>query len=95
MGRYVGLAIRARLAGREPSAFRYRDYGTLATIGRKAAVVDVGPFRMSGRFAWWFWLTAHLFFLIGFRNRLAVLLNWALSYYSRQRYARIIVSDES
>jgi len=95
MGRYVGLAIRARLAGREPSAFRYRDYGTLATIGRKAAVVDVGPFRMSGRFAWWFWLTAHLFFLIGFRNRLAVLLNWALSYYSRQRYARIIVSDDS
>jgi len=50
---------------------------------------------MSGRFAWWFWLTAHLFFLIGFRNRLAVLLNWALSYYSRQRYARIIVSDDS
>ena len=95
MGRYVGLAIRARLAGREPLAFRYRDYGTLATIGRKAAVVDVGPFRMSGRFAWWFWLTAHLFFLIGFRNRLAVLLNWALSYYSRQRYARIIVSDDS
>ena len=95
MGRYVGLAIRARLAGREPSAFRYRDYGTLATIGRKAAVVDIGPFRMSGRFAWWFWLTAHLFFLIGFRNRLAVILNWALSYYSRQRYARIIVSDES
>jgi NADH dehydrogenase len=95
MGRYVGLAIRARLAGREPSAFRYRDYGTLATIGRKAAVVDIGPFRLSGRFAWWFWLTAHLFFLIGFRNRLAVLLNWALSYYSRQRYARIIVSDES
>jgi NADH:ubiquinone reductase (H+-translocating) len=95
MGRYVGLAIRARLAGREPSAFRYRDYGTLATIGRKAAVVDIGPFRMSGRVAWWFWLTAHLFFLIGFRNRLAVMLNWALSYYSRQRYARIIVSDES
>jgi NADH dehydrogenase len=95
MGRYVGVAIRARLAGREPSAFRYRDYGTLATIGRKAAVVDIGPFRMSGRLAWWFWLTAHLFFLIGFRNRLAVILNWALSYYSRQRYARIIVSDES
>ena len=79
-----------RLAGRAPSAFRYPDYGTLATIGRKAAVVDVGPVRLSGRFAWWFWLLAHLFFLIGFRNRLAVMLNWALSYYSRQRYARII-----
>ncbi len=94
MGRYAGRAIRARLAGSEPAAFRYRDYGTLATIGRKAAVVDVGRLRMSGRLAWWFWLVAHLFFLIGFRNRLAVMLNWALSYYSRQRYARIIVSDE-
>jgi NADH dehydrogenase len=94
MGRYAGRAIRARLAGRKPAPFRYRDYGTLATIGRRAAVVDVGPLRMSGRLAWWFWLIAHLFFLIGFRNRLAVMLNWALSYYSRQRYARIIVSDE-
>jgi NADH dehydrogenase len=94
MGRYAGRAIRARLAGREPAPFRYRDYGTLATIGRKAAVVDVGPLRMGGRLAWWFWLLAHLFFLIGFRNRLAVMLNWGLSYYSRQRYARIIVSDE-
>jgi NADH dehydrogenase len=93
MGRYAGLAIRARLAGREPPAFRYRDYGTLATIGRKAAVVDVGPIRLGGRVAWWFWLLAHLFFLIGFRNRLAVMLTWALSYYSRQRYARIIVGD--
>ena len=95
MGRYAGRAIRAQLAGRGVSAFRYRDYGTLATIGRKAAVVDVGPVRLSGRFAWWFWLLAHLFFLIGFRNRLAVMLNWGLSYYTRQRYARIIVSDSS
>jgi NADH dehydrogenase len=94
MGSYAARAILARLAGREPAPFRYRDYGTLATIGRKAAVVDVDGVRMSGRVAWWFWLTAHLFFLIGFRNRLAVLLNWALSYYSYRRYARIIVSDE-
>jgi NADH dehydrogenase len=95
MGRYAGRAIVTRLAGREPAPFRYRDYGTLATIGRKAAVVDVGPLRMSGRLAWWFWLVAHLFFLIGFRNRLAVMLNWALSYYGRQRYARVIVSDDA
>ncbi len=94
MGNYAARAILARLAGHEPAPFRYRDYGTLATIGRKAAVVDVVGLRMSGRIAWWFWLTAHLFFLIGFRNRLAVLLNWALSYYSYRRYARIIVSDE-
>jgi NADH dehydrogenase len=95
MGAYVARAIRARIAGRECAPFRYRDYGTLATIGRKAAVVELGRVRLSGRLAWWFWLTAHLFFLIGFRNRLAVLLNWGLSYYSRQRYARIIVSDSS
>jgi NADH dehydrogenase len=94
MGAYAAAAIIARLHGAEPPPFRYRDYGTLATIGRKAAVVDFRRLRMSGRLAWWFWLTAHLFFLIGFRNRLAVLLNWALSYYSHRRYARIIVSDE-
>jgi NADH dehydrogenase len=94
MGAHAAAAIIARLRGAEPPPFRYRDYGTLATIGRKAAVVDFRRLRMSGRLAWWFWLTAHLFFLIGFRNRLAVLLNWALSYYSHRRYARIIVSDE-
>jgi NADH dehydrogenase len=93
MGAHVARAIRARLAGTAPPAFRYRDYGNLATIGRMAGVVDLGWLRFSGLLAWWFWLTAHLFFLIGFRNRLLVLIEWAWSYFSYQRGARIILGD--
>ena len=91
MGRYVGETIRARLANKPAAAFRYRDYGNLATIGRMAAVVDLRGLRFSGLLAWWFWLAAHVFFLIGFRNRIVVLLNWFLAYWSYQRAARIIV----
>jgi len=94
MGAHAAAAIRARLAKRVPGAFRYRDYGNLATIGRMAAVVDFGPLKFSGILAWWFWLTAHLFFLIGFRNRIVVLMDWAWSYFSYQRNARIIVGAE-
>jgi NADH dehydrogenase len=91
MGRHVAETLRARLAGRPTSAFRYRDYGNLATIGRMAAVVDLRGFRLSGLLAWWFWLGAHVFFLIGFRNRLIVLLNWAWAYWTYQRHARIVL----
>ena len=91
MGRHVAAAIRARLAGKPAAAFRYRDYGNLATIGRMAAVVHLGRLRFSGALAWWFWLTAHIFFLIGFRNRLVVMLNWTWAYWSYQRAARIIL----
>ncbi|MCK7594916.1 NAD(P)/FAD-dependent oxidoreductase [Pseudomarimonas salicorniae] len=91
MGRYVARAIRARIAGRKARPFRYRDFGNLATIGRRAAVVDLRGLRFSGVLAWWFWLAAHVFFLIGFRNRLVVLINWAWSYWTYQRNARIIV----
>jgi len=91
MGRHVALTIRARLAGKNSTPFRYRDYGNLATIGRMAAVVDLHGFRLSGLLAWWFWLAAHVFFLIGFRNRIVVLLNWFMAYWSYQRAARIIV----
>jgi NADH dehydrogenase len=94
MGAHAAAAIRARLAKRMPGAFRYRDYGNLATIGRMAAVVDFGPLKFSGILAWWFWLTAHLFFLIGFRNRIVVLMDWAWSYFSYQRNARIIVGSD-
>jgi len=90
MGMHAAAAIRARLAGRIPHAFRYRNYGNLATIGRTAAVVDLGRLQFSGILAWWFWLTAHLFFLIGFRNRLVVLMDWAWSYWTYRRNARII-----
>ena len=83
-----------RLAGQPSQAFRYRDYGNLATIGRNSAVVDLitplGPFRFSGYPAWLFWLFAHVYFLIGFRNRLVVLLDWAWAYWSFQRYARVV-----
>jgi NADH dehydrogenase len=91
MGRYLGHALRARLRGATPPPFRYRDYGNLATIGRMAAVVDLRGFGFSGLLAWWFWLAAHVFFLIGFRNRLVVLIDWAQAYWSYQRSARIIL----
>jgi NADH:ubiquinone reductase (H+-translocating) len=91
MGRYIGRSIATRLRGGEPPRFRYRDFGNLATIGRMAAVVDLHGFRFSGLLAWWFWLAAHVFFLIGFRNRLVVLIDWAQAYWSYQRSARIII----
>ncbi len=94
MGRHVAQSIRARLSGRTTTPFAYRDYGNLATIGRMAAVVDFGRLKLSGLLAWWFWLTAHVFFLIGFRNRLVVLLNWFWAYWSYQRAARIILGDD-
>ena len=93
MGRHVAMAIRARLAGKPSPSFRYRDFGNLATIGRMAAVVHLGRLRLSGALAWWFWLTAHIFFLIGFRNRLSVMLSWTWAYWSYQRAARIILGD--
>jgi NADH dehydrogenase len=91
MGRHVAAALRARLAGRPTPAFRYRDQGNLATVGRRAAVVDLRGLRFSGYLAWVFWLTAHVFFLIGFRNRLVVLLDWAVAYWTYQRNARIVL----
>jgi len=90
MGRLAATNIVARLRGQAPQAFRYQDYGALATIGRKAAVADVGRFQFSGYFAWLFWLFVHIYFLIGFRNRLVVLMDWAWAYWSFQRYARVI-----
>jgi NADH:ubiquinone reductase (H+-translocating) len=94
MGRAAASNILRRMAGKPTQAFRYRDYGNLATIGRNAAVVDLttplGSLRFSGYFAWLFWLFAHIYFLIGFRNRIVVLIDWASAYWSRQRYARVI-----
>ena len=94
MGRTAAANILRRLAGQPTQNFRYRDYGNLATIGRNAAVVDLtsplGHFKFSGHFAWLFWLFAHIYFLIGFRNRVVVLMDWAGAYWSKQRYARVI-----
>jgi len=94
MGRHVARTIEARLAGREARAFRYRHHGLLATVGRMAAVVDLGWLRMTGLVAWWFWLMAHIYFLIGFRNRLVVLIDWAAAYLTYERGARIIVRSD-
>jgi len=89
-GRHAARCIRRRLAGQGNVAFRYRDKGSLATIGRAAGVADFGRLRVSGFVAWVLWLTVHIFFLIGFRNRLFVLLSWAWSYFTFQRGARLI-----
>ncbi|MER2535971.1 MAG: NAD(P)/FAD-dependent oxidoreductase [Rhizobiaceae bacterium] len=90
-GHYVADAIRARLDGKPPPPpFRYRDAGSLATIGKRAAVVDFGWLRLTGRLAWWLWGLAHIYFLIGLRHRLAVALSWLWIYLTGQRSARLI-----
>ena len=92
MGTHIAQVLRARFANKPaPAPFRYRDYGNLATIGRRAAVVDLHGWKFSGYFAWVFWLIAHVFFLIGFRNRVVVLLDWAMAYWTYQRNARIVL----
>ncbi len=97
MGRLAATNILLQLAGKPTQAFRYRDYGNLATIGRNAAVVDLasplGHFKFSGYFAWLFWLFAHIYFLIGFRNRFVVLMDWASAYITFARHARIVVGN--
>ncbi|MGH8952582.1 MAG: NAD(P)/FAD-dependent oxidoreductase [Acidimicrobiia bacterium] len=90
MGRHAGRMIGADLSGRERSPFRYRNKGSLATIGRARAVADFGLVRFGGFFAWVAWLAIHIFYLIGFRNRLLVLVSWAWSYITFRRGARII-----
>ena len=80
-GAYVARVITSRLAGKSPPPpFRYRNVGNLATIGRKEAVVDFGWLRLTGRIAWLVWGIAHIYFLIGFRNRIAVAIDWLWSY---------------
>src|SRR6184192_962764 len=82
--------IERAIEGQPLRAFHYRDKGSLATIGRAAAVAKVGRFHISGFIAWLAWLAIHIFFLIGFRNRLLVLLQWAWAYVTYQRGARLI-----
>jgi NADH dehydrogenase len=89
-GRYVARLIDARLRGQTLPPFRYHDRGTVATIGRGAAVADLGGLRLSGYVAWLAWLFIHLLYLVGFQNRLLVLVQWAWSYVTRNRSARLI-----
>jgi NADH:ubiquinone reductase (H+-translocating) len=97
MGRCAAANLLRRIQGQPTQAFRYRDYGNLATIGRNAAVVDLasplGHFKFSGYLAWLFWLFAHIYFLIGFRNRVVVLLDWASAYLSFARHARVVAGS--
>ncbi|MFL4967207.1 MAG: NAD(P)/FAD-dependent oxidoreductase [Xanthobacteraceae bacterium] len=91
MGQYVGRLIDARVRGKpEPPPFAYRHYGELATIGRKAAVVKLGRICLTGFVGWLFWSVAHIYFLIGVRNRFVVAFTWLWSYLTLQRGARLI-----
>jgi NADH dehydrogenase len=95
-GAYVARALRARLAGKPaPGPFRYRDFGTMATIGRRAAVADFGWLKLTGTLAWLMWGAVHISFLIGFRNRLIVMLDWIWSYLTFQSGARLITGPGS
>jgi NADH dehydrogenase len=94
-GRYVAKVVRARLGGRSTPPFRYRDKGNLATIGRAAAVANIKGLRLSGFIAWSTWLLVHLWYLIGFQNRLVVLIRWAFSFATHGRGARLITEQGS
>lgn len=94
MGSHAARTIKDRIASHPSRPFRYRDYGTLASVTRTSAVVDLRGLEISGFLGWLFWVFAHILFLIGFRNRIAVMWNWAWSYLTWQRNARIIVGRE-
>jgi NADH dehydrogenase len=93
MGKHLPKVIRARERGRVAPAFRYRDYGTLAVIGRNAAVADFGWLKMSGFVAWLIWAIVHIVQIIGFDNRLVIAAQWAYSYLTYNRGARLIVDE--
>jgi NADH dehydrogenase len=92
-GRYVADAIVHRLDGSRPEPFRYRDKGNLATIGRERAVAEIAGLQLSGVIAWATWLFVHLFYLIGLQNRLLVFIRWTISFVTRGRGARLILTE--
>ncbi len=92
-GKYVAKVIRRRLERRPPPPFKYRDKGSMATIGRGHAVAQLGRLRMSGVIAWLAWLFVHLMYLVTFYNRLLVLFQWGWSYFTRNRSARLITGQ--
>ncbi|PBB42897.1 FAD-dependent oxidoreductase [Mesorhizobium sp. WSM3866] len=94
-GRHVAATIKARLDGdATPRPFRYKHAGDLATIGKRAAAIDFGWIKLTGWLAWWLWGIAHIYFLIDFRNRLAVSLSWLWIYFTGQRSARLITQGD-
>jgi NADH:ubiquinone reductase (H+-translocating) len=93
-GDYVASVISHRTKGRELNKpFHYRDKGNLATVGRSYAIVDTGKFRLTGFFAWLMWLAVHIYFLVGFRNRLVTIFHWAWTYFTYSRSARLITFE--
>lgn len=92
-GSYAAHVVRARLDGRETPPFRYRDKGNLATIGRGAAVADINGLRLDGAAAWLIWLVVHLWYLVGFQNRVLVFIRWGFSFATRGRGARLITGE--
>jgi NADH:ubiquinone reductase (H+-translocating) len=94
-GRYVAEVIKARLAGRTHQPFRYKHAGSLAQIGKRLAVIDFGRIKLRGAIAWWIWGIAHIYFLIGLRNRLSVALSWLWIYVRDQRASRLITQGSS
>jgi len=94
-GRYAARLIEARLKGKSVEAFRYRDCGSMATIGRASAVAVVGGLSLSGWPAWVTWLFVHLMYLVGFQNRLLVFIQWAFQYFTFNRRARLITGEPS
>ena len=95
-GQHVAKVIRAAVSGKpHPGAFRYRHYGNLATIGRNSAVIDFGRIRMKGTLAWLLWCVAHIYFLIGARNRMLVAYEWSINYLTHNRGARLIVGSDA
>ncbi|MFB2979158.1 NAD(P)/FAD-dependent oxidoreductase [Microseira sp. BLCC-F43] len=94
-GEYVAKLIEQRLAGKPAPPFRYLDFGSLAVIGRNAAVVDLGYVRFTGLLAWLFWVFIHIYYLIEFDNKLVVMIQWGWNYFTRKRGARLITGNES
>jgi NADH dehydrogenase len=94
-GRYVAESIKTRLGGGTPAPFRYHHAGSLAQIGKRKAVIDFGSIRLRGTIAWWIWGIAHIYFLIGLRNRLSVAISWLWIHARDQRAARLITQGSS
>ena len=94
MGKLAAKNIKRMLAELPTLKFEYHDKGNLATIGRYRAIAEIGPLKLRGQIAWWFWLFIHLMYLATFRNRVSVLIEWAYSYLTYQRGSRLITERE-
>ena len=93
-GKYVAAAIRADRDGKTRTPFEFVDRGQMATVGRNSAIVEIGRIRFSGFLAWLAWLLVHIYFLVGFKNRLFVIMGWAWSWFTFRRGARLIIDRD-